>query len=135
MIDIESQVFDAVAKRLKASFPDIVVTGEYVKAPSGFPCVSLIEMDNAQHRATQSSSSNENHASLMYELNVYSNKARRKKSECKEIAAVVDDVMANLGFTRTMLNPVPNLNDATIYRIVGRYSAIVSRDEVIFRTR
>lgn len=135
MIDVESQVFDYVAKRLKSAFPGIVVTGEYVKAPSSFPCVSLIEMDNSQYRATQSSSSNENHASLMYEMNVYSNKARRKKSECKEIAAVADDAMATLGFTRTMLNPVPNLNDATIHRIVGRYTAIVSRDEVIFRTR
>ena len=69
----------------------------------------------------------------MYELNVYSNKTAGKKTECKKIAAMVDEEMAAMGFTRTMLNPIPNMDDATIYRMVGRYRVTVSKDNVLFR--
>ncbi len=133
MIDIESQVFDRIANRLRETFDGIYVTGEYVKAPSSFPAVSLVEMDNAPLTRTQTSDSVENHAVLMYELNVYSNKTAGKKTECKKIAAVVDEEMAVMGFTRMMLNPIPNMDDATIYRMVGRYRVTVSKDNVLFR--
>ena len=39
---------------------------------------------------------------------------------------------ANLGFTRTMKNPV-SMDDATIYRMVTRYTAIVSTNQTIYR--
>jgi len=29
--------------------------------------------------------------------------------------------------------PIPNIEDATIYRMVGRYTAVVSTDKVIYR--
>ena len=133
MIDIENQVFSRIATRLRETFKGIYVTGEYVKTPSSFPAVSLIEMDNAPLRRTQTSDSVENHAELMYESNVYSNKAAGKKTECKKIAGVVDEEMAAMGFTRTMLNPIPNMDDATIYRILGRYKAVVSTENVLYR--
>lgn len=133
MIDIENQVFSRIAARLRENFKGIYVTGEYVKTPSSFPAVSLIEMDNVPLRRTQTSDSVENHAELMYEVNVYSNKAAGKKTECKKIAGVVDEEMAAMGFTRTMLNPIPNMDDATIYRILGRYKAVVSTENVLYR--
>lgn len=133
MIDIESQVFSRIATVLRDTFKGIYVTGEYVKTPSSFPSVSLVEMDNAPLRRTQTSDSLENHAELMYEVNVYSNKAAGKKTECKKIAKVVDEEMAAMGFTRTMLNPIPNMDDATIYRILGRYKAVVSTQNIIYR--
>ena len=68
----------------------------------------------------------------MYEVNVYSNKTSGKKSECKEIIAVIDDILLGLGFTRTMKNPV-SMDDATIYRMVTRYTAIVSTNQTIYR--
>ena len=133
MIDIESQVFARIATRLRETFDGIYVTGEYVKTPSSFPSVSVVEMDNTPLTRTQTSDSVENHAVLMYELNVYSNKTAGKKTECKKIAAMVDEEMAAMGFTRTMLNPIPNMDDATIYRMVGRYRVTVSKDNVLFR--
>ena len=75
----------------------------------------------------------ENHAEVMYELNVYSNKAKGKKAECKEIAAFIDSKMSALGFTRIMLTPIPNMDDATIYRMTGRYKALISKNNEIFR--
>lgn len=133
MIDIENEVFTIIAGKLRAEFPGIFVTGEFVKAPSSFPCVSLMEMSNSAYRRTMTNVCSENHVTVMYELNVYSNKTTGKKSECKRIAAVVDEAMQHLGFNRSFLNPIPNMEDATIYRISARYRAVVSKDKVIYR--
>ena len=133
MIDIENEVFDRVAKRVREQFPDIFMVGEYVKSPASFPAVSLIEMDNSVRESTADSGSNENHANVMYEVNICSNKTTGKKSECKEIAALIDTEMTAMGFVRSTLIPVPNEYDSTIYRMVGRYRAAVSTDHTIYR--
>lgn len=133
MINIETEIFGSVAKKVRAEYPDIFMTGEYVKSPPSFPAVSLVEMDNTVYTSTQTSTETENHASLMYELDVYSNKTKGKKSECKAIASLIDKEMASFGFTRIMLQPIPNMDDATIYRIKGRYKAVVSKENVIYR--
>lgn len=133
MIDIENELFTKVATALRAQFSGIFVTGEYVKAPSSFPCVMFVEMDNTPYRRTQTQADMENHATVMYEVNVYSNKTKGKKTECKAIMKVIDDMMLSLGFDRPFLNPIPNLEDATIYRMTARYIAIVSKDKVVYR--
>ena len=132
MIDIENEIFNEVSKKVREKFPDIYMTGEYVKSPSSFPCASLIEVDNSTFSDTMTTSG-ESHAVLMYELNVYSNKTKGKKAECKEIVALIDEILMGLNFTRIMLEPVPNQNDATIYRMFGRYRAVVSKNNSIFR--
>lgn len=133
MIDIESEIFSKVSTAVRAAYPNIYMVGEYVNAPSKFPCVSLVEMDNQSYQRTEDSGSSENHVSVMYELNVYSNKSVGKKSECKAIAALIDEQMLALGFARTMLQPIPNMDDATIYRMVGRYSAVISKNKTVYR--
>ena len=133
MIDIENDIFNTVATVVREKYPDIYMVGEYVKTPPKFPFVSLVEMDNQSYQRTEDSGSSENHVSVMYEVNIYSNKTVGKKSECKEIATLIDEQMLALGFARTMLQPIPNLDDATIYRMVGRYSAIISKNKVIYR--
>lgn len=59
----------------------------------------------------------------MYEINVYSNKVGTKKSEAKAIMQLIDGMMYERNFTRIALTPVPNLEDATIYRLTARYRA------------
>ena len=46
MIDVESQIYTPIAEALRAQFPGILVSGEYVNAPTRFPYVSLVEQDN-----------------------------------------------------------------------------------------
>lgn len=133
MIDIESQVFTKVANALRNENSKIYVTGEYVKQPPRFPHVALLEIDNSMLSSTATTSSNENHAVVMYEVNVFSNKQTGKKSECKSLMKIIDEQMNNLGFVRVMTTPVPNELDSSIYRIYARYRAIVSKDEIIYR--
>lgn len=127
MIDVENDVFTAVATALRSAHSGIYVVGEYVPAPKTFPAVSIVEADNRVLERYRTENI-ENAVSVMYEVNIYSNKSSGKKTEAKAIAATVDDAFTSLGFTRTMRNQIANLNDATIYRIVCRYEAIVDKD-------
>ena len=133
MIDIEAAVFNRVVTKVREVFPDIFMTGEYVNSPASFPAVSLVETDNSTRIETIDSGSNENHANVMYEVNVYSNKTVGKKTECKAIIALIDEEMLAMGFSRSTLTPVPNEYDSTIYRMVGRYRATVSSAHEIYR--
>ena len=133
MINIEEEIFNDVATEVRAEYPKVYMVGEYVKSPSSFPFVSLIEQDNYVYTKTQTSLCDENHCQVMYEVNVYSNKVKGKKTECKNIMALIDGAMLHKGFTRTMMQPIPNIDDATIYRIVARYTGVVSKDKQIFR--
>ena len=133
MINIENEVFNRVNTRVREVFTDIFMVREYVMSPPYFPAVSLVEMDNATRIETIDSGSNENHANVMFEVNVYSNKTAGKKSECKEIITLIDEEMLAMGFSRSTLTPVPNEYDSTIYRMVARYRAAVSSDHKIYR--
>ena len=133
MIDFENEIFSKVAESVRNAFPSAFVSSEYIRTPSKFPFVSIIEMSNTAYERTRTDGSTENHASLMYEVNVYSNKTSGKKSECKKIATLIDNELATLGFSRTMLQPIPNMDDATIYRMTGRYTAVISKDAKLYR--
>ena len=133
MINLENEIFSKIAESVRAAYPSAFVSGEYVRTPSKFPFVSLIEMSNTAYDKTQSSGGLENHASVMYEVNIYSNRKSGKKSECKAIATLIDNELAALGFSRTMLQPIPNMDDATIYRMTGRYTAVISKDKKLYR--
>ena len=133
MIDMETEIFNHVSRKAREKFPNLFMVGEYVKSPSSFPCVSLVEADNATFRNSQTSDGKENHAAVMYEVNAYSNKIKAKKAECKEIMAFIDELLAELNFTRIMLEPIPNQDDATVYRMLGRYRAVISKNKTIHR--
>ena len=133
MIDIEAEVFGIVSGKVRERFPKIYMTGEYVKVPPSFPCACLVEAENVVYRSTRDSGCIENHAEVLYEVNVYSNKVKQKKTECRAILACIDAEMEALGFTRTMMTPVPNEEDATVYRMVTRYKAVVSKEKMIYR--
>lgn len=123
MIDIESRVYTPIAQALRTEFPGISVTGEYVPAPSKFPYVSLVEQDNYVSANHIDTSDAERFSTVMYEVNVYSDKNPGKKSVCRSVMTFIDDLMYQKNFRRISLSPVPNLENATIYRLVARYRA------------
>jgi hypothetical protein len=119
MIDCENEVYTRVATILREKFPGIDIAGDYVKAPSSFPHVSITQSDNAVISGRMTGSAEM--AQVMFEVNVYSNKAEGKKTECKTIMNEIDKTLFAMNFKRLALTPVPNMEDATIYRLVARY--------------
>ena len=132
MIDIENKIFQSIINKVSASFPFIRTYNDSLPAKPQFPCIVVEEADNYAYERTQDSGSLENHAIVMYEVNIYSNKTTGKKDECKQIQAIVDSEFSRLGFTRTSTVPM-FLNATTIYRIVSRYTACVSKTNEICR--
>ena len=49
-----------------------------------------------------------------------------------DIMETIDNEFSKIGFTRTMCNPVSNLQDATIYRIVARYEGVADKNFRIY---
>lgn len=127
MIDIENAVFAKVSNELRATFSPITVRGNYDDRPTSFPAVAIWENDNSVYQK-MSTRKLENAASLLYEVEVYSNTVGYMKQECQEIMNVVDNMMSELGFTRIMCSPVSNLENAKIYRLHARYEGIAVRE-------
>ena len=122
MIDCENEVYTRIARVLRDKFSGINIAGEYVNAPSSFPHVSITQSDNSV--VSEQMTGSAEMAQVMFEINICSNKADGRKTECKAIAKVIDDVMFRMNFKRMALTPIPNIEDATIYRIVARYRAM-----------
>ena len=78
MVDLEYDIFTAVATVLRTAYPGIYVTGEYVPLPPSLPAVSIMESDNKVYQRMRTLRI-ENAASVMYEVNIYSNKASGKR--------------------------------------------------------
>lgn len=140
MIDIENQIFAAVAELLREKYGkdasgqyNIWVSGESTAVPAKFPAVTVEEKDNYVHREA-STTTIENAANVMYEVSVYTNRISYKKQEAQEIMSVVDGVLSGLMFTRTMMQPIDNLSDATIYKLVARYTGTVDKGFMIYQT-
>lgn len=130
MIDIENFLFTS----MKNSLPKAVKCGAtYSKQQSSFPFVTLAVIDNSVYDRFIDSARVENAADITVEINVYSNKTAGKKEECKKIIQAIDNTLSDLNLTRTMCQPAPNLEDATIYRITARYRAVVDKNLNIYR--
>ena len=135
MIDVEYQIFDKVYRALREEFPtedDLDIESEYVKAPASLPHVSIVESDNYQS-GHESQTGTEDFAVITYDVNVYTNDVVGKKELVKRIIDVVDREMYRLNFKRVQMRPTPNMLDATIYRVMARYRAMVSKDEKLYR--
>lgn len=126
MIDIENIVVDKVIERLTNSFENITVSSEETKTPASFPAVLILEKSNTVYLDSRDENK-ENHANIMFQADIYDNDVNDKKATCKRISSELDSIMQEMGFTRTMCEPIANLEDATIYRITMRFTAVASK--------
>ena len=125
MIDKENEVYTRVRERVLAEFPDAVMDSSYQPVPSGFPHITLYQGDASVPAELLDSATYPKFESLMFDVQVYSNKTSGKKQECKAIMDVIDRTLSEMNMRRTILTPVPNLNDASIYRLAARYAVMV----------
>lgn len=132
MIDIETQVMTLVHTAVTAQYPSARFESVLNLEPSGFPCVCVEEIDNTTRTSTIDSGSNENHANVAYEINIFTNDMSGKKQAAKKILALIDTAMIAKGFARTTY--IPNgLDHGTKYRLLVRYQATVDKQNRIYR--
>lgn len=127
MITLENAVTNAIDEALETEYPSAFVTAGYMKSTTHFPCVQVVEIDNRVFERATSLSEIEIMATIVIEINFFSNKTNGKKEECREIAKITDQVMEGLGFMRILFSQTPNYEDANIYRMTGRWQKIQPR--------
>lgn len=122
MIDIESKIYTLCRTAILAEDSTVFVTSEPTAADAKFPCVSIVQQDNYMSVNKLDNSGRERFATLMFQVDTYSDKQSGKKSQCKALMNIVDEVLFALNFTRLSLTPIPMANDG-YYRLTARYRA------------
>ena len=123
MIDVFNQIYTALYNAIKSSYSTASITGEYVPKPESFPAISIVEQDNYMSINKLDNSGRERFATLMFQIDVYSDLAKGRKEQCRSILKIIDNIMFGLNFTRIAASPMPNRDDESIYRITARYRA------------
>lgn len=132
MIDIENEVYTRVRNAILAYNSEIKVVGSELSKATTFPTVTFVQQDSSTYTPTSDSGSVENHASFLFQIDVYDNDQSRRKTNCKKIMNIADEEMLAMGFTRKSMSPTPNLQDMSIYRLTARYTGIADRKHCIY---
>lgn len=127
MIDIETGLYDELARLVLAQWPDAFVASEHVLAPPAFPAVFIEQGFSSELDQCRDSSGEENADAIIWTVNVYSNSQGRAKQECRAILEVIDARMRLYNFKRLTARPIDNAADPSIYRYVGRYTGLVDK--------
>lgn len=128
VIDKENEIFTAIRNAVKEKYPEVLLSSSYVRSPASFPYVSVIQIDSYEPKKYIDSSRKELFATLAFQIDVYSDDESRKKSICKSIMQTIDNTLRQMNFRRESLSAVPNMADATIYRLTARYTVTASED-------
>ena len=132
MIDIENEVITLVTDCLFANNISASIESVLNLNPSEFPTVCVEEIENSSFGMTADNGSNENHASVGYEINIFTNDVSGKKQKAKDILSVLDDMLIAHGFSRVSKTQL-SLDNGTKMRIIARYRAYVSKNQTIYR--
>lgn len=131
MIDVSNELYTLLVNALTSYDNKIETSSVYQNVPSKYPFVSFEEIDNSIYERGSDNCDIENFADVDYEVNIYT-KDGNKKSKAVAIMQVVDTLMKSKGFVRRSKTPLQDSNETT-YRIVLRYSGVVSKDSVVYR--
>lgn len=133
MIDVNNEVFTAVATVVRDSHAGVTVIGEYTRKPSKFPTVTLDETQNVVVDRLEDSSNQEKFAGVTYRLQVFSNRQSGKKAEARDIFATADAEMRRMGFRRVTYTTTPEIYNSTVYEITATYEAVVSAAGYVYK--
>lgn len=132
MTDIENIIINRIDNALEtAGFADILGS-TYQDVPASFPWVFFEQSDSYEHVNQHNSSRTNNHDTVVFEADIYSNKISGAKGECKDILKVIDAEMVSLGFSRTMAQPMRPTSDLYKARMFVRYRGVVDSNKYIY---
>lgn len=132
MTDIENIIINRIDNALETAGYKDILGSTYQDVPASFPWVFFEQSDSYEHVSEHNSSRTNNHATVVFEADIYSNKTVGAKGECKDILKVIDDEMVSLGFSRTTAQPMRPTSDSYKARTFARYRANVDSNKYIY---
>jgi hypothetical protein len=127
MIDKENEIYTFIKKAILEEYPSCNVSSVYSPTVAKFPYVSIYMIDAFEPTEYRDTSLEEKFTTMSFQIDVYSNDSNKAKSICKGIISIVDKTLRRKNFKRDVLTPVPNQNDASIYRITAQYSVTANK--------
>ena len=125
MVDVMPDVFNAIYNAVTTVYPNADLASHYVNQPSAFPHVQVWDESNTTPREGMNLTGDECFSNIVIHIETFDNMLDGEGVETVDsILALIDPVMRLMGFRRTYNAPVPNFNDASVYRKVTRYSKI-----------
>lgn len=120
MIDVSSRVLSNIKSYVKDTCKN--VSNYSSKTPPEFPAVSVVQIDNQD--VCMDLENSENAVESVIEIQCYSNK---NITEARNIINQCCDAMRKMGYIRTFgANPITNVADTNIYRMVARFKRLVA---------
>lgn len=125
MVDIEAKIFNEIYNAVTAEFPSADFATHYVNQPSAFPHVQVWDESNTVNREGMNLTGDECFSNIVFHFELFDNMLNGEgKDNVTKMLSLIDPVMRLNGFRRTYNAPVPNYDDASVYRRVVRYSKI-----------
>lgn len=131
MLDFSNEIFSAVAENLRSAYKGITVKGEYDPNPAKFPCVTIDEISNVP--AHMDSALKNKYASVVYRVQIFSNKSAGKRAEARAIYSTVDDTLMELGLYAKTYTSTPTIYNAEIYSITATFEGVIGADGMVYR--
>jgi len=118
-----TDIFNEVYKAVIAEFPNADLATHYVNQPANFPHVQLWIESDTTSRSDLNLSGDECFSNAVIHFEWFDNLLDGVGiTNVKRMVAITDSIMRHKGYRRTYYAPVPNYQDATIYREIARYS-------------
>ena len=125
MIDVENYVIDRVHQRIKEHGLDVHIHSSHVRSPSKFPALMLYESDNTTYDMIRFGDGIERFAEVRYTAEVCTNEQKGKKETAKQIVAIVDDAMQEMGFYRDSKQYTFGMNESSVFVALSTYRGLV----------
>lgn len=132
MIDIETALFDELARAVLAEFPGAYVASQHEIAPPAFPAVFIEQTGSAELSSRRDSSGEENADVITWTVDVYSNSEADAREQCRRVFVLIDEGMRRWNMRRLSSRPIDNAADPTVYRYTGRFTGLVGKDGTMY---
>ena len=116
-------------------YSECIMLNAFTSAPSKFPCVVIVLSDNGTTSSMRDSSGDDNFHDITLTIDVYSNLVNGKKTQTEAIMNMVRGVLLPMNFRQVSCRPASNLNDATVYRLTGTFTATVDSNNTFYYRR
>lgn len=123
MKDVIADIFDDVYNAVTGLYPDADLSTHYVNQPPCFPHLQLWEESNTAGRNDMNLNNDECFNNSVIHLEGFDNLLDGEGIDrVKSMFNAIDPILRRKGYRRTYYAPVPNFQDATVYREIARYS-------------
>lgn len=120
-----NEVYELVEEAVLAAAPDAYCSSVYEPTPKSFPAVFIRNSGSSNVTRHVNLNNDDDVARSSWEIQVFSAKEDGNATEANTIMDYADVRMRALGFIRDAREPIDNVADYSIYRIVARYHRVV----------